>query len=244
MQDSRSKDPHRDAVTMTANCHRRRSRLHTYAVAICLAAMLPLVGCTSTPTDPSSSASALETSSPATTTATSTSTAEQPTPPPTSAAVYKPATADGPAQNVPVPVLPEKAKEFSKEGLLAFAEHWYSTLGYAFETGDSGPMMEISEPSCGTCSSVGDMVSKWHATGGWISGGLMTVHSTTSSFNETPEGSYQAILLIQQSAVTYFNADSSLSKALPPQPSRADIVVAKYLDNQWSALKAEHFTQR
>src|SRR5688572_474509 len=43
------------------------------------------------------------------------------TPTPTPTPVYKPADATGPAQNVPVPVLPEVAKTETKEGLEAFA---------------------------------------------------------------------------------------------------------------------------
>lgn len=237
MQDSRSKDPHRDAVTMTANCHRRRSRLHTYAVAICLAMMMSLVGCTLTPTDPNTSASAPDISRPATTTATST--AEQPTPPPTTAAVYKPATADGPAQNVPVPVLPEKAKEFSKEGLLAFAEHWYSTLGYVFETGDSEPMMEISDQGCKTCPQINEPVGTWYTEGGWIVGGQMIVLQSTTTFVETPEATYQAILLVRQNKVSYYKSDGSRSFDYPQDIAEKNIVIASYKDARWLAHTAE-----
>ncbi len=45
---------------------------------------------------------------------------------PTAAAVYKPADATGKAQNVPVPVMPELAKENSKAGLEAFIGYWYA----------------------------------------------------------------------------------------------------------------------
>ncbi|MEV8144132.1 DUF6318 family protein [Specibacter sp. NPDC078709] len=181
----------------------------------------------------------METSSPATTTATSTSTAEQQTPPPTSAAVYKPATADGPAQNVPIPVLPETAKEFSKEGLLAFAEHWYSTLGYAFETGDSGPMMQISEPSCKTCLFIKEPVENWYKEGGWAVGGQMNILQTTSPFSETTDGAYQAMLLVRQTKVSYYSADGKLTKDHPQAIARTNLVEAVYTNGGWIAMTAE-----
>ncbi|MFP5313120.1 MAG: DUF6318 family protein, partial [Actinomycetes bacterium] len=62
------------------------------------------------------------------------------TPTPTPSAVYKPADATGPAQNVPVPVLPEVAKTETKEGLEAFAKYWYELLSYGYESGDTKPL--------------------------------------------------------------------------------------------------------
>jgi hypothetical protein len=44
---------------------------------------------------------------------------------PSAPPVYKPADAKGKAENVPVPVMPELAKENSKAGLEAFIGYWY-----------------------------------------------------------------------------------------------------------------------
>ncbi|MGA7203702.1 MAG: DUF6318 family protein [Specibacter sp.] len=204
-------------------------------MGVLLLAGLILAGCT--PTDhPTSTA---PTAVPSTTTAPATTQ----TPTPTAKPVYKPATATGPAQNVPIPVLPAKAKEFSKTGLEEFARYWYSTLGYAYETGDMTPMMAITDPGCTTCSGVGDMVKPWYGAGGWIVGGQMTVYSSTSTFHKTPDGTYQAILMIQQKQVTSYKADKSLDAALPATVARADIVVATYSDGHWVAHKAEHLTK-
>ena len=52
---------------------------------------------------------------------------------PSTAGAYKPADAKGKAQNVPVPVMPELAKENSKAGLEAFIRYWYA-VNYANET--------------------------------------------------------------------------------------------------------------
>ena len=218
---------------------RRRARfLPAAGFAIALAAGLGLAGCsgggppTAVGTTPTVSTAPSSAAPP-------TSQAPTPTPKP----VYKPATANGPAQNVPVPVLPAKAKEFSKAGLEAFATYWYSTLGYVFETGDSKPMMAITVSDCSTCAKINGPVGNWYKSGGWISGGLMVVHSATSSFTKTSNGTYQAILMIQQSPVSYYKADKSLDTAYPPTDTRPDIVVASYSNGRWTAETAEHLTR-
>ena len=210
----------------------------TASATIFVAALLILTGCSTTPTPP-------ETTSTGTNTPTSPGTAASApaTATPSSVAVYQPATANGPAQNVPVPVVPEKANEFSKEGLLAFAEHWYATLGYLYETGDPGPMMKISDPGCPTCLKVSESVTTWYRPGGWFVGGQMTVHDATSTFHETPEGQYQAILVIQQKKVTSFNDDGTLDSEGTPMKARADIVIAAYAGGRWVAHRAEHLTK-
>lgn len=196
-----------------------------------------LTGCNPAPTGPSPSSSTNAPDS-------ATTVPASPVPATTAAAaVYKPATAQGPAQNVPVPVLPDKAKEFSKEGLEEFARYWYSTLGYLFETGDTDPLLAISAVTCRTCANVSGPIGDWYLGGGWITGGQMTVHSTNSNFYETPEGTYQAILMIQQSAVSYFNKDTTLKQGYPQRIARADILVAAFADGSWTAKTAEHLTK-
>ncbi|NVN00689.1 DUF6318 family protein [Arthrobacter sp. SDTb3-6] len=200
-----------------------------------LTAVLALAGCgtDSQPNRAPSPATAPPTSAaPATTAA--------PTTPPIP--VYQPATANGPAQNVPVPVLPAKAKEFSKAGLEAFATYWYSTLGYVYETGDSKPMMEVTDANCGTCKNINDPVGKWYQPGGWIVGGRMTVHSTTTSFVKAPDGMYQVVLMTQQSPPSFYNPDKSLRTANPASPAQADILMAAYKNGRWTAYTIEKLT--
>ena len=157
--------------------------------------------------------------------------------------MYKPATAEGPAENVPTPVLPEKAKEFSKAGLLASAEHWYMVLGFAYETGDVDPLTSVTDPSCKTCAAAKESIVSWYGTGGWLVGGQITVHDKTSKFVESPDGTYQAILMIQQNKITSYTEDGTVDADLPARKARADIVVASYDNERWTVLKAEHLTK-
>jgi hypothetical protein len=163
------------------------------------------------------------------------------TPSPTK--VYKPASASGPAENVPVPVLPAAAKEFSKKGLEEFARYWYSTLGYAYETGDMKPMMAVTDPACVTCANVKSTVTGWHQKGRWIVGGQMNVLSSDSKFVLTPDGTYQAIVFVKQNAVSFYQSDGKLDTALGQDPATADIVVATYENGRWIASTAEHLSK-
>ncbi|WP_146070523.1 DUF6318 family protein [Arthrobacter sp. 08Y14] len=114
--------------------------------------------------------------------------------------VNKPATAEGPAENVPLPAMPELAKQESKEGLQAFAEYFYSLINYGFETGDRVPLENISGPGCLVCSNVYMMLSSGFEGEDWMVGGSMTVLNTKSSYETTSTGQYQ--ILVQVSRTT------------------------------------------
>jgi hypothetical protein len=213
----------------------RRGRLQLLAsgTVLVFAGLLALTGCT-TPGDGNNPGTA---SPPDTTVATTVPATT--TPPPTTAAVYKPATDAGPAENVPIPVLPEKAKEFSKEGLIAFAEYWFSTLGYVFETGDSGPMLAVTEPGCQACDLMINLLEPTYENGGWVVGGQMEVVQSISYFTPLSDGDYQAEVEAMQIKVIYFNADGSMAKELDQHPVATNIVNAHWVDGRWIASKGE-----
>ncbi len=204
-------------------------------LGVIVIALLTLSGCTdgeNTPV-PSDGASSSQTSA----TGIATATAE---PSVTPQPAYKPATDQGPAENVPIPVMPEKAKEFSKEGLIAFTEYWYQTLGYAFETGNPEPMMAISDPGCKTCGAMKEAVIGGHAEGKWIKGGKMVIDPPRSAFVKIADGTYQALTMARQENVMYFKADGTLSKDLGVTIAQRDILVGKYHDGAWIAITVEH----
>jgi hypothetical protein len=71
--------------------------------------------------------------------------------PPTPDPRPTPASSKGPARNLPRPVLPESAKQNTKEGFEAFTQYWFDTIRYARETGDVTPLKEASQKSCKMC---------------------------------------------------------------------------------------------
>jgi hypothetical protein len=220
---------------MTSHNTRTSRGLRFGVLAFVVGGLLLLAGCSGgAPADPgAASPTSEESASPSTT----------PTPTQTRTAVYKPADASGPAQNVPVPVLPEVAKTETKEGLEAFARHWYSTLSYAYETGDMAPLEAVSQPSCGSCGKVKKEVTDWHSGGRWLTGGRVSVEGVDSNFVETQAATYQVVVQVRQERIDYHLSDGSVKGSLDPLPVTPDIIVAAYDGSGWKAQTIEHLAQ-
>ncbi|WAP52940.1 DUF6318 family protein [Arthrobacter sp. ATA002] len=204
--------------------------------ALGLAAVLVLGGCSGSGGDPnaeaaengSSSPSATESSGP--TESASPSASASPTP----TAAYKPATAEGPAENVPLPVMPEIAKEESKEGLEAFGDYWFSLINYGYETGDAAPVREISAPECSICQSFYADLEEGYVNDDWIQGGKLTVLSSGTEFVKTPEGRYQLLLSVIQEAGANRGPNGKVYGQGPAdEASTAQIMEATYDSGHW-----------
>lgn len=64
---------------------------------------------------------------------------------------YVPASDKSPAQNVPVPVMPEAAKQHTKEGWEAFAKYFIEELNYMVETNDPSRVEALASGACDFC---------------------------------------------------------------------------------------------
>ncbi|RKO26029.1 hypothetical protein D7Z96_04565 [Pseudarthrobacter phenanthrenivorans] len=157
-----------------------------------------------------------------------------PTPTPTPSAVYKPADASGPAQNVPVPVLPEVAKTETKEGLEAFAKHWFSVLSYSYETGELAVFESIEPQSCAACQKVKEVIADWHSEGRWLVGGQLTTPVADTTFVKDPEGRYKVAVQVHQVPLTYMRADGTVARTDPQTPDQGNLLILKFEDNGWS----------
>lgn len=71
---------------------------------------------------------------------------------------YVPASADGPAQNVPEPSLPAVATENSEEGAEATLQYFWEAVDYARLTGETDPLALVSHESCEFCD---DYIEGW-----------------------------------------------------------------------------------
>lgn len=216
--------------------HSPMPRRLSAAVALFLAALVGTTACSGGQSPPAPTTAApvesAASASPGTTSAA-----------PTAAPAYKPADASGRAQNVPVPVLPEAAKAETKEGLEAFAKHWYSTLTYAYETGDMAPLEAITEDTCNSCVRVKEVVSGWHSEGRWLAGGKMIVEGVTSDFNRDSAGRYQVLIQVRQEPLSYYRADKVLDEKAQPAPAVGDIMIAHFRAGAWSADSVEHLVK-
>lgn len=136
-------------------------------VASLVATALALSGCNDgnagTPTS-SPSSSGTNSSAPASKTA---------TPDPSKSDEYKPATAAGPAENVPVPKMPASAKENSEEGAAAFTTFYFDLVNYSIETNDAKPLKKVTTKDCIVCGvSIIDEATEAKKLGKWHVGGV------------------------------------------------------------------------
>ncbi|MCQ1954244.1 DUF6318 family protein [Arthrobacter sp. zg-Y238] len=162
---------------------------------------------------------------------------ETPTPTPTPSAKYKPASAEGPAENVPLPVMPEEAKVESKEGLEAFARYWYDLVNYGFETGDVEPIRAISGPDCAVCDTFYLMVGKGYENDDWIVGGQIEVQGVHSDFVLTPDGRFQVLIRERQETLMYYGPAGLYNEYPGAESFGVQMIEATHTGNSWYADK-------
>jgi hypothetical protein len=117
---------------------------------------------------------------------------------------YKPASADGPAENVPLPKMPSEASLKSQQGLEAFIPYWFETLSYAYESGDLRPLKELTGPQCFSCDEFAKVINAWHVQDGWIAGGQVKVTDIEDRFVETKDGSFRPYVFLTQEPMDYY----------------------------------------
>ncbi|MEX3609859.1 DUF6318 family protein [Rothia sp. LK2588] len=81
---------------------------------------------------------------------------------------YRPADEHGPAQNVPVPKIPEGMDVESAEGLEKFVGYWNDTRNYAVETGDTTLVRERTAITHEQAIKNFDSWDRLYLNGGWV----------------------------------------------------------------------------
>ncbi|MFW0771431.1 DUF6318 family protein [Arthrobacter koreensis] len=157
------------------------------------------------------------------------------TPSPTPTATYKPASAEGPAENVPLPEMPEEAKVESKEGLVAFARYWYEAAAYGYETGEVGPLKEISGPDCTACNGAYSTLATWFEDGGWTVGGQIEVTSAASEYALTESGNRQALVMFKQVPIDVYGPEG-LIRTVGQGDAYVQLIDASFRDGSWIAM--------
>ncbi len=86
-----------------------------------------------------------------------------------STGIFEVGTKEYKAQNVPVPLEPDKLREESVEGLHAFIAYWQATLNYLLLTGDSSHFTNIDHT--GDYATVAELFQSMYASeSGWLIG--------------------------------------------------------------------------
>ncbi|WP_255774126.1 DUF6318 family protein [Paenarthrobacter sp. AR 02] len=200
------------------------ARVRVAAVVWC--AVWLLTGCSTQVSPPSPTS---------TTTAAPASSAPAPAPSSTAPGAYKPADAKGKAQNVPVPVMPELAKENSKAGLEAFIGYWYATYSYAIETGDLSSWSEVTDTTNPLAASYAKAIERNYSQGRWIVGGTVTVPTIEVQWIDAAVRQ-QARVQVVQTEAQYFNADGSAGLKSTPASNIAEAVFLDFQGHNWRVV--------
>src|SRR6478735_4192016 len=155
------------------------------------------------------------------------------TPTSTPSAVYKPADATGPAQNVPVPVLPEVAKTETKEGLEAFTRYWFELLNYAYQTGDVAGLQAVTSPNCEYCAKLATSLSTNYQGDRWLAGGKITTPASTTSFERSDDGNFQVVLQVLQTPVSYYESGGKEFRAASNGSNTGNVLLADFVNGAW-----------
>ena len=125
---------------------------------------------------------------------------------------YVPASADGPAKNVPKPVMPEEMKEETPEGAKAAVQYWWDTVTYLQRTGDSDLVRASSDEDCDFCRAYTHSIEKIYEEGGWTSGSEVEVTSALTGVIDKDRQLLQVTTLLDVEGLTTFKANGSIDK--------------------------------
>ena len=155
------------------------------------------------------------------------------TPTPTQTPVYRPADASGPAQNVPVPVLPEVAKTETKEGLEAFTRYWFEQLNFAYQSGDTTGVQAVTSPNCEYCANITNSLATNYQGNRWLVGGKITVPAATTSFERGADGNYQVVLQVQQETISYYDGAGSEFRPATKPSNTGNVLLVAFQESAW-----------
>ncbi|MEJ5913550.1 DUF6318 family protein, partial [Pseudokineococcus sp. 1T1Z-3] len=159
-----------------------------------------------------------------------------PAPPaPTSPTASEPTPTAEPTQTPPP--LPPEAGTGDAVGAEAFIRHFFDVSNYAYRTGDTEPLREISDPECRTCSLTLEDVDLTYQKGNVIDGGQVTLTSVLA-VDPGPSGRVVARIVILQSDIFERDADGEVIHSDTSQPGEAYLQMAVQWDGEkWRTLE-------
>ncbi|MGQ1838467.1 DUF6318 family protein [Kocuria turfanensis] len=149
-------------------------------------------------------------------------------------AEYVPASLDGPAQNVPKPVMPELAREESREGAQAFLDYWSDAMWYAYQTGDTSYARDIISVSCEVCVDELSEVDRVYRGGQWLIGGRQAFELQESTVIRAADGVYKPIVKYKNDHVRLVENTNVIDQVPPNSESEEPLLVyLDYAEDEW-----------
>lgn len=198
-----------------------RRCLRSLLIVLLLALLLPLNACGAE--SPAASSSAASASAAA---------------PPTADPRPTPASSKGPARNLERPVLPQSAKQNTKEGFEAFTQYWFDTITYALESGDSAPLRGSSLPDCKICNNYIERSESLKTSGSWAVGPTWKTEDVQVDMRADPRGQISAYFFLVESDSVEYSTDGSVRKTTPRSASEEPFSVrAIHQDHGWQIIE-------
>lgn len=156
---------------------------------------------------------------------------------------YVPASLDGPAQNVPKPVMPDLAREESREGAQAFLDYWSDAMWYAYQTGDTSYVREVASETCETCMEQLDLIDNIYADNAWFIGGREAPVIQDSDLQRSADGIYKPIVVTGAEGVKLVE-DGKVTYEAFPRSGQGDpfLVYMDFSDGDWIYITAANMT--
>lgn len=133
-------------------------------------------------------------------------------------AEYVPASADGPAQNVPEPNLPAVATENTEEGAEATLKYFWEAIDYARLTGETDPIALVSHDSCEFCDLYMEGWQDRYENGDWavVQGSVeIEIHETDTHLDdEQREWTAISFRITQPAAALYVDDEKDVEESV------------------------------
>lgn len=128
---------------------------------------------------------------------------------------YVAASAEGPAQNVPKPVLPDAVKDNSADGARATAEYFWQAVDYGRLTGETEHIEQVTHYVCESCN---QLIYKWEQI--YKDGAWATLDSETSiqigevqqNFDNENDEEWTAVFFKMDEPASQFYQDGVLNE--------------------------------
>lgn len=158
---------------------------------------------------------------------------------------YVEASAEGPAQNVPKPSKPAVADEESVEGAQAFLDYLSDARVYAWQTGDTSILRDITAPACDFCLEEYDAIDEHYADGGWATSGREELTILDEDLPKDEYGFYAPDVRLTFEGISVWDSDGELVQEEEPVDSPDEVAVMhlNHMDGEWEYVYATPVNQ-
>ncbi len=151
---------------------------------------------------------------------------------------YEPATLEHPARNVPKPVMPAEARDETEAGAQAFLDYRLAAQWYAFQTGDTSLIRDVTSSSCSRCADQRTRIERNFGPNRWMVGGYEDAQILPDSFVQRPTGEYTLPIDASSAGVMVIDNGDIVSRQLPYDDENLLDVSLTYGNGRWTYVTA------